>query len=96
MITVITEFRPKDDYSATELENIFQKLIKETPGETGNIAYEVLRTSNTPITYFIIEKWASEKDLQRHIELIASKGYAASAVGLLENELNNIILQTLN
>ena len=96
MVTVITQFQPRDAHSATELESIFQKLIAETPAETGYIAYEVLKTNDRLITYYIIEKWASEKDLQNHAELVASKGYAAVAAGLLKNELNNIILQTLN
>jgi len=40
--------------------------------------------------------WASEKDLQNHAELVATKGYAATATGPLKNELNNFILQNLN
>lgn len=96
MITVITEFHPKDEHSAIELEDIFQKLMGETPEEAGYIAYEVLSTQSIPITYYIIEKWASERDLQNHAELVVKKGYAASAAGLLKNELNNIILRTLN
>ena len=96
MVTVITKFQPKDEYSAAELEDIFQKLMEETPMEKGYIAYEVLSTNNSPVTYYIIEKWASETDLQNHAELVAKKGYAASAVNLLQNELNNIILRTLN
>ena len=96
MVTVITEFQPKDEHSAMKLEDIFQKLMEETPGETGYIAYEVFNTRSIPITYYIIEKWAAERDLQNHAELVATKGYAAEAVGLLKNELNNIILRTLN
>ena len=96
MVTVITEFQPKDERSAIKLEDIFQKLMEETPGEKGYISYEVLSTKNIPIAYYIIEKWESERDLQNHAELVARKGYAASAVGLLKNELNNIILRTLN
>lgn len=96
MVTVITEFHPKDEQSAMELEDIFQKLTEETPGEEGYIAYEVIYTKNVPITYYIIEKWASERALENHAELVARKGYAAAAAGLLKNELNNIILQTLN
>ncbi|QNK61142.1 antibiotic biosynthesis monooxygenase [Pedobacter sp. PAMC26386] len=96
MVTVITKFQPKDERSAAELVDIFQKLLEETPRESGRIAYEVLSANNIPFTYYIIEKWASEKDLQNHAELVERKGYAAVAVGLLKNELNNIILQTLN
>ncbi|WP_316742171.1 putative quinol monooxygenase [Pedobacter antarcticus] len=96
MITVITEFHPKDEHSAIELEDIFQKLTEETPEEAGYISYEVLSTQNIPITYYIIEKWASDGDLKNHADLVAEKGYAASAAGLLKNELNNIILRTLN
>jgi hypothetical protein len=36
------------------------------------------------------------EDLQNHAELVARKGYAAAALRLLENELDNIILQTLD
>lgn len=96
MVTVITEFQPKDEHSAMKLEDIFQKLMEETPGETGYIAYEVLNTRSIPISYYIIEKWTSERDLQNHAELVATKGYAAEAADLLKNELNNIILRTLN
>ena len=96
MVTVITQFQPKDKRSAAKLEAIFQKLLEETLKESGYIAYDVLRTNNTPFTYYIIEKWKSEKDLQNHAELVATKGYAAAAAGLLKNELNNIILQNLN
>lgn len=73
MVTVITEFDPKDERSEMELEDIFQKLMEETPGEAGYIAYEVLRTKITPGTYYIIEKWASERDLQNHAELVEKK-----------------------
>jgi quinol monooxygenase YgiN len=96
MVTVITKFQPKDERSAAELENIFQKLMDETLTEPGHIAYEVLSTNDIPLTYYIIEKWASEKDLKDHAELVERKGYAATAVGLLKNELNNIILKPLN
>jgi quinol monooxygenase YgiN len=96
MVTVITKFQPKDEPSAAELENIFQKLLEETRKEPGHIAYEVLSANDLPFTCYIIEKWASGKDLQNHAELVARKGYAATAVGLLKNELNNIILHTLD
>ncbi len=96
MVTVITKFQPKDERSAAELESIFQKLLENTSRELGYIAYEVLSAKENPLTYYIIEKWTSEKDLQNHAELVAKKGYVAAAVGLLENELNSIILQTLN
>lgn len=96
MVTIITKFQAKDKLSAVELEAIFQKLLEETPKESGYIAYEVLSANNIPLTYYIIEKWASETDLQNHAELVATKGYAAAAAGLLKNELNNIILQNLN
>jgi quinol monooxygenase YgiN len=96
MVTVITKFQPKDERSAAELEDVFQKLMEETPEESGYVAYEVLSTNDTPPTYYIIEKWASEKDLKTHAELVERKGYAAAAVGLLKNELNNIILKPLN
>lgn len=94
MVTIIAEFHSKNECTAMELEALFQKLIEEPPGEAGYIAYEVLRTKNIPDTYNIIEKWASERDLQNYAELVASKGYAASAAGLLKNELNNSILRT--
>lgn len=96
MVTIITKFQAKDKPSAAKLEDIFQKLLEETPKESGYIAYEVLSANNIPLTYYIIEKWASERDLQTHAELVATKGYAAAAAGLLTNELNNIILQNLN
>jgi quinol monooxygenase YgiN len=96
MVTVITKFQPKDERSAAELGVVFQKLMEETPEEPGHIAYEVLSAIDTPSTYYIIEKWASEKDLKTHAELVERKGYAAVAVGLLKNELNNIILKPLN
>ncbi|MDY0905457.1 putative quinol monooxygenase [Pedobacter sp. CFBP9032] len=96
MVTIITKFQAKDMRSAAKLEDIFQKLIEETLEESGYIAYEVFTANNIPFTYYIIEKWASEKDLQNHAELVATKGYAAAAAGLLKNELNNIILQNLN
>ena len=51
MVTVITQFQPKDKRSAAKLEAIFQKLLEETLKESGYIAYDVLRTNNTPFTY---------------------------------------------
>jgi quinol monooxygenase YgiN len=52
MVTVITKFQPKDERSAAELENIFQKLLEETPKEPGHIAYEVL-SAKRPSFYLL-------------------------------------------
>lgn len=96
MVTIIPQFQPKEKYSAAKLEHILQKVMEETPKESGYIANEVLSVNNIPFTYYIIEKWASEKDLQNHAELVPMKGYATAAADRLKNELNNIILQNLN
>ncbi|MEN2398718.1 antibiotic biosynthesis monooxygenase family protein [Flavobacterium sp. MC2016-06] len=96
MVTVITKFEAKDDASTTELLGIFQKLLQETPMEKGYISYEILSVKETLNTFYIIEKWNSEKDLQNHASLIEDKGYASQTVSLLKNKIENTILQTLN
>jgi len=35
MVTIITKFQPKDKCSAAKLEDIFQKLMEETPKNPG-------------------------------------------------------------
>lgn len=96
MVTVFTQFIAKHATAAAELESIFQKLIREVPLEKGNLAYEVLVVQGIPNSYYVIEKWISEADLQNHMTSVIEKGYAADAEVLLENELVNIIGQTLN
>jgi quinol monooxygenase YgiN len=96
MVTVITKFEGKDDASTAELLAVFKKLLQETPLEKGYISYEVLSLKETHNTYYIIEKWNSEKDLQNHALLVENKGYAAKAISLLKNKIENTILQTLN
>lgn len=96
MVTVITKFEGKDDASTAELLGVFKKLLKETPLEKGYISYEVLSLKETLNTYYIIEKWHSEENLQSHASLVEEKGYATQAISLLKNKIENTILQSLN
>ncbi len=96
MITAITKFEAIDYSSATELEELLNKLSQETIQEEGFVAYEVLSAQGSTKIYYIIEKWQSEDDLKNHSELVAEKGYAKQAVHLLRNEINTIILNNLN
>ncbi len=95
MVPVLTKFIAKEIGSAIALEAIFQELIQETPLEKGFISYEIFAVKDIPNAYLIFEKWESQEDLQNHAMTVAKKGYADQVFALLENEIKNIILQSI-
>jgi quinol monooxygenase YgiN len=66
-INVLTTIKPKAG-KEKEVEDLLAYLVTETHKETGCLRYSLHRLQSNPSTYILMEKWASEKDMQAHFQ----------------------------
>ena len=66
-IDVVATFAAKPG-KEQELEKLFRHLVEATHKEAGCLLYSLHRSSLDPDSFFFVEKWASQKDLDAHLK----------------------------
>lgn len=65
--TLLASFTAKDRESAIKLKNALNYLADLSKDEEGIIRYEVFRSDNNELDYYVLETWNSERTLENHL-----------------------------
>jgi len=65
--TLLASFSAKDEKSSIELKNALNYLADLSKNEEGIIRYEVFRSDNNQLEYFVLETWSGEWALEKHL-----------------------------
>ena len=63
---VVVAFAKAKAGSEDEVLAILTPVVEATHGEPGNVKYTLNRGLQDPSTFVIIERWASQEDLDKH------------------------------
>ena len=81
--TLLESFTAKDRESAIKLKNALNYLADRSKDEEGIIRYEVFRSDNNELEYYIVETWNSERTLENHLSQWHVIDFAAECKHLL-------------
>jgi quinol monooxygenase YgiN len=65
--TLLVSFTAKDRESSQELKNALNYLADMSRHEKGILRYEVFRSDNNELEYYVLETWSSERALENHL-----------------------------
>ncbi len=90
-VHVIATFKAKPG-KESEAEKLLQSIIPATHQESGCVTYAFHRRADQPGTYYFIEKWRSQADLDQHLSAPhikpalarAEELFAVADIGILE------------
>ena len=69
------------------VQQAFRKVAEETRREPGCISYMLTQNRDQPLSYVILECWASEEDLAAHMQRPHLKEFQKAVEGLRENRV---------
>jgi quinol monooxygenase YgiN len=95
MVTLFTTLRAKDLHSAREIEARLFDLVRAVPREPGNIDYNAFAIEEQPNTYYIIERWASQADAERHAKQVDNDGLVDEVSAFLVEPPETVVLKRL-
>lgn len=64
-LVVISRFTAKPKL-VEEVEEALRELASKTQSEDGCLRYAVHQSLDDPATFFVIEKWSDQRDLEEH------------------------------
>ena len=65
--TLLVSFTAKDSEASSELKNALNYLADMSKHEEGILRYEVFRSDNNPLDYYVLETWSGEWALEKHL-----------------------------
>lgn len=92
MITLLTEFKAKDQASSKSLAGILLELKQNTPSEPGCISYQLFSTKDDTKVFYIMEIWNSQEGIDAHINMVKQQGYIDKASDLTTGSFVTITL----
>lgn len=81
--SLLINFSAKDSQSSEELKNALNYLADISKNEEGIIRYEVFRSDNNHLDYYVLQTWTGERALERHLNQDHVLEFAAHAKLLL-------------
>lgn len=70
-----------------------QSLIAASTAETGNVRYELVKASNQPNVFYMLEQWQDATAVASHNESAHFKGFSEQSATLLEAKPEISLLQ---
>jgi quinol monooxygenase YgiN len=95
MVTLLTGFRAKDVETARELGQLLSTLGEAARSEPGHVEYAAYAVEGDPLSYRVVETWATREDARRHVEAVATHGVADAAATLLADPPGTITIRPL-
>lgn len=68
--TLLVSFTAKDSEASSELKNALNYLADMSKHEDGILRYEVFRSENNPLDYYVLETWSGDLALEKHLTQI--------------------------
>jgi len=65
--TLLVSFIAKDRESSVKLKNALNYLADISKNEQGVLRYEVFRSDNNELEYYVLETWSGERTLEKHL-----------------------------
>jgi len=90
--TLLVNFTAKDNQSSIELKNALNYLADISRNEKGFIRYEVFRSDNYHLDYYVLQTWSDERALEKHLNQDHVLEFAAQCKLLLARPLNIVPL----
>ena len=81
--TLFVSFTAKDLESSLKLKNALNYLADLSRNEEGIIRYEVFRSDNNPLDYYVLETWSTERTLENHLNQFHVMDFATQCMLLL-------------
>lgn len=75
--TLLVNFTAKNSQSSTELQYALNYLADISRNEEGFIRYEVFRSDNNHLEYYVLQTWSGERALERHLNQMHVLEFAA-------------------
>ncbi|MFC0267934.1 putative quinol monooxygenase [Kushneria aurantia] len=83
MIDLLTRFEARDEEAAARFAERLAEVAVEVLSEPGHVSYAAYRTEEEPRTLFVLERWQTRTDADRHIALSAEGPANQQALALL-------------
>lgn len=95
MIQLLTRFVARDEDCARTFSELLLRLGASVPSEPNNLSYEVYGSSE-PGTFFCLESWVAQEDMDRHIAKNEDDGVNREASELLTSAPETTIIRPFN
>lgn len=71
-LTLLTRIAAKDEEGAAATEIVLRGLVRTVPSEPGNLGYAVYQNDDDRSVFYILERWTTGEDAERHIKHVAT------------------------
>lgn len=90
--SLLVSFSAKDSQSSEELKYALNYLADISKSEEGIIRYEVFRSDNNHLDYFVLQTWNGENALEKHLNQNHVLEFASHCKLLLAKPFNIVPL----